>query len=332
MMIDMRSVSIMQAGEDASKLLVNAKDLCKQYGIRRMASAFVQSTIVNANLIIPSNRLIVYFEDTSHAERNLSSEAVLKLVTQTVVDLLLIPTKITNLYIPLEKQAIRSNGVLTLSSLADRYITVGSSYNFSSYRDWEHIFFHSNYSSIHQLPSYVYRNITMDLLRRDKVKLRIIDSGAGTTGTRTIHDIFCLDNLHAVHNFHFGCKWQNNMKSLFYATYKKLLSCTKYYKSEEFHSHCNSSELIKSIITGMQFIAREYEAFSDTPINWFAAFLSLMNPNLKTILTLKDPLIWAFKRHSDHPDFPDILCHPKYWDYPNILHPYDLLGCLTIGR
>jgi hypothetical protein len=83
----------------------------------------------------------------------------------------------------------------------------------------------------------------------------------------------------------------------------------------------------------MQFITREYEAYSNTPMNWLLGVMYLLNPKVKNVLTLKHPTTWAVYRTKDYVKDrnPELLCAPKYWDMPNLLHPFDILGCLTLG-
>jgi hypothetical protein len=197
--------------------------------------------------------------------------------------------------------------------------------------DWEELMFSTNYSSLmNKNVSAVYENI--DIRKMGHAKLRIVNAGASSTGNHIVHEMFCDLHLHAVENHRFGCKFQNRMKSPFFNTYRAMHLCTKY-ASEDFEPACNSTKFIQEILSGMQFITREYEAYSNTPMSWLLGVMYLLNPKVKNVLTLKHPTTWAVYRTKDYVKDrnPELLCAPKYWDMPNLLHPFDILGCLTLG-
>jgi hypothetical protein len=222
--------------------------------------------------------------------------------------------------------------VMSLSSIAEMYVSKEHTLELNTIKEWEDLMFNSNYSSL------IVKNVTevyrhLNIRKMGHAKLRIVNAGATSTGNNYIHDIFCENNLHAVINYKFGCRFQNRMKSPFYDTYRRMLQCTRYQNSNEFEPACNSTVFIEDIISGMQFIMREYEAYSNTPMSWLLGVMVILNPRLKGIMTLKHPITWALYRSKDYVKDrnPELLCAPKYWDMPNLLHPFDILGCLTIG-
>jgi hypothetical protein len=224
-----------------------------------------------------------------------------------------------------------NNEVITLSSLAEMYVSKEHTRELNSMEDWEELMFSTNFSSLmNKNVSEVYENI--DIRKMGHAKLRIVNAGASSTGNHIVHEMFCDLHLHAVENHRFGCKFQNRMKSPFFNTYRAMHLCTKY-ASEDFEPACNSTKFIHEMLAGMQFITREYEAYSNTPMNWLLGVMYLLNPKVKNVLTLKHPTTWAVYRTKDYVKDrnPELLCAPKYWDMPNLLHPFDILGCLTLG-
>ena len=57
-------------GDDASKLLVDANVFFRTYGVRKLASAYLQSTIVNANITPRENLLLLQINPDHYFKRN----------------------------------------------------------------------------------------------------------------------------------------------------------------------------------------------------------------------------------------------------------------------
>lgn len=91
---------------------------------------------------------------------------------------------------------------------------------------------------------------------------------------------------------------------------------------------CLISEILNNLKVMLLNYAMNYQALSDTPMDAFFPELLLMNPRMKVIMTLRDPVDWSKEKLSkqNHLNF---MCNPHLWG--KIRHPFDYLRCLDYG-
>lgn len=100
-------------------------------------------------------------------------------------------------------------------------------------------------------------------------QLKYINVGAGTTGTRSIHKLFC--NKWKVKSLHYSMACNSNFTSSvgngvvgnkLLTWYHHLTKCTVNPKNQ-----CTSREILDSLETRLPLILSEYEFLSDTPVD-----------------------------------------------------------------
>mmetsp|Transcript_18826 Transcript_18826/g.31524 ORF Transcript_18826/g.31524 Transcript_18826/m.31524 type:complete len:323 (-) Transcript_18826:294-1262(-) len=205
---------------------------------------------------------------------------------------------------------------------------VKSNYNLSTVQGWEELMFKSEYSTIYGNRAESLNYSRMPAQQSD-LKVKIINAGAGTTGSSTVHGLLCNDFKNSIH-FYGDCAGEDVFGDTV-LTFRKLGQCAIQQKTSD-NFFCNSTLLRQNLVSSTTNALLRFEAVGDTPMQWFAAMISSWVPELAIIITVRDPDDWVAKRRHFHSSHPDILCHPQYWDHPSLLHPFDIYACLKLDE
>lgn len=208
------------------------------------------------------------------------------------------------------------------------WLNATTKFNLDTVEGWEELMFKSEYSSVYgdRVTQLFYPILSTQ--RSDHIKVKIINAGAGTTGSSTVHQLLCKSGFNAIH-FYGDCNgawvFDDTVN-----TFKALGNCAVQKKNED-NFFCNSTLLQESIIFSTSNALR-YEAIGDTPMQWFAPMIASWVPDLAIVLTVRDPNEWVAKRRHFHSSNPDMMCHPNYWNEPSLVHPFDLYSCLSFDE
>lgn len=167
------------------------------------------------------------------------------------------------------------------------------------------------------------------LPRPDPGVNRYINFGAGTTGTRFVFGIMC-DMFH-VSGTHYASHCflhKHNMKGT---------RVSSWYHSLQ--AHMSSDPPTKSAVEERDLVAMlqdmliEHKGgsfWTDTPVaNVFADVVGAL-PWALSMATYRAPRDWAQRRLDEHGR--DVICRPRLWGAPGVLHPFDMAGCLNASR
>ena len=163
-------------------------------------------------------------------------------------------------------------------------------------------------------PHAVHRESYLLDIARDEITLKVVNIGAGTTGTRDLARLICkefgLKTLHytAVCNTPYHGVAEQFSPLRLYFDIKASDFLRFYYK-----------EVLLEVLT-------QYELLTDDPLAQLLPDILLAVPDVSILATLRDPLSWARRRKEKHPRA--VICQPLLWDHPNVLHPFDFIGCL----
>jgi hypothetical protein len=122
-------------------------------------------------------------------------------------------------------------------------------------------------SNNHQIYSFFSRLKIQDPSKSKPYQLKYVNAGAGTTGTRSIHQLFC--NKWKVKSLHFSIECNAN-KSLengmignkLLIWYNHMTKCAVNPQHQ-----CQSRDILQSLETRLPLILSEYEFLSDTPVD-----------------------------------------------------------------
>jgi hypothetical protein len=144
-------------------------------------------------------------------------------------------------------------------------------------------------------------------------KLKVINIGAGTTGTRDLarlickefgvvtlhHTAVCNTNYHGITEQFAPLKWYFDVEAFIFL---------KFYHEV----------LLDAVLN--------YDFLTDDPLAQLIQDVLTIVPNISVLSTIRDPVIWARRRKEQHMDA--VICHPDLWTFPGVLHPFDFIGCL----
>ena len=162
-------------------------------------------------------------------------------------------------------------------------------------------------------------SISSGLLPRN-ITLKSLNVGPGTTGTRTVNTVVCQDLSVATIHWYSVCN--NHTADLTVQRWaSRLYKCTYQRRAK-----CPSSELLLAYPNVLGTILTQFEYASDFPIGEMLSDILPYVPNLSVLMTVRDPDEWALRRQEVHRRTP--ICSRVLWDHPNVLHPFDIIGCL----
>jgi hypothetical protein len=174
-------------------------------------------------------------------------------------------------------------------------------------------------------------------------RLKYLNSGAGTTGTRSLFRFFCsqwnVESLHyAVHCRRSLTKESNEnskrnspetltqtsaLRNKLLMWYNHLTKCTVNPRN-----NCTSNEILTSLRERLPSILTDYVFLSDTPIDMlFLEIYAAMKFQVRVFATLRQPMNWASRRVEEHPN--TLICRQELWNQSSVYHPFDILGCLS---
>lgn len=159
-------------------------------------------------------------------------------------------------------------------------------------------------------------------------RLKVINCGGGSTGTNDITELLSTHGL--VPSLHYRrVVIDKNLTSetieLSPKTQHILQYCAQNQKNEP---KCLVRALLQRISKYVDFIASTYATVSDTPISWLCPEFLTRVPHLRVLLTVRDPQEWTRYRLRNNGH--DVICKPKFWSHINVMHPFDLVGCLQL--
>lgn len=227
----------------------------------------------------------------------------------------------------------------------------------SEYFDWSHSscnhainlkLLHDIHKSYYIKLTFQYNDNELEFLQQNH-QLHIINIGSSKTATTFIYNQYIKMNLNSLHNeditlskmnpiqvydthtssnyiyttFHMNTKYM----TLFNSTHSFELYILKCLNSESMK--CSISEIMNNLkVILMNFIV-SFDGISDTLMDAFFPEIYNLNPNMKVILSLRDPYEWS-KERLNHSKI-NIMCNPNIWSNPYIRHPFDFLRCLDYG-
>mmetsp|Transcript_24533 Transcript_24533/g.36108 ORF Transcript_24533/g.36108 Transcript_24533/m.36108 type:complete len:198 (+) Transcript_24533:70-663(+) len=161
----------------------------------------------------------------------------------------------------------------------------------------------------------------LSLSTRDShISLKYINTGAGTTGTRSIHSLFCnYLQLKALH-FSDSCNSDASNRNKLLTWYNHLTKCAVNKKNQ-----CTCDQALNSLTPRLDSILTTFEAISDTPVDMLFPEIYSSANTVSVVATLRDPIAWARRRLEQHPN--TLICRPELWQ-ASVLHPFDVVGCL----
>lgn len=162
-------------------------------------------------------------------------------------------------------------------------------------------------------------------LNSQNIKFKSMNIGSGTTGTRSINELLCNEfSLTTLH-------WIGSCNTDFPPSYpefffQSLISCINGQKANK----CETWIYMNMYTKTLEILLTRYDFGSDFPIAEMFPDILHYVPQLSVLYTLRDPNSWAHSRIDDHGNTP--ICHPSLWDNSAVLHPFDMMGCLSTGK
>ena len=168
-------------------------------------------------------------------------------------------------------------------------------------------------------------NISVPPIEPADIKLRAVNIGSGTSGTRSINELVCCHFSLATIHWTSSC---NDRKTPGYAKafMSLIMSCTK----DQNSANCESWKILALYGKALYEILTTYEFASDFPIAESFPDLLHFVPDMSVIYSVRHPSSWVKSRISEHGSSP--ICHPRLWNHPNVLHPFDIIGCIASTR
>ena len=175
------------------------------------------------------------------------------------------------------------------------------------------------------LQRYLFKNQTGPVHAQS---LRLLNAGAGTTGTGGLKEILCnelhLKSIHHMDRCTRGYRLPGHINKL--VSWKAELLCCLGFADANYHNHqkhqrrclrlkaqrgeeCSPNTFVRKLEDAMRtsVIDRPLEALSDSPVDFLFEELYSLAPSVLVIQSLRDPEIWARKRvHYHHRS--EILC------------------------
>lgn len=149
--------------------------------------------------------------------------------------------------------------------------------------------------------------------------LRVVNFGAGTTGTTTLYNIMC--NSYAVPSLHFRRICHSTASNPLMHWYTHVVRCAS---SVTPIAVCQSGHLLSRLQLALQRVATTMTFVTDSPIDGIFTELLAASPQAAILNSCRDPATWAQRRMYGHSNA--IICAHRHWNY--ILHPFDYIGCL----
>ena len=172
-------------------------------------------------------------------------------------------------------------------------------------------------------------------------KLSLINAGAGSTGTSEIYEIMC-NGLHvrAFHSpWHCGVKKLDDLTIMFgrvhdihldritQARAEALLRRLSAGKVKNRNPHVLLERFYKERIVQLSHVF----FVTDSPVaEVLHELLLLSKQNSGLMLTLREPHDWAIKRITSYGN--SLICRKQLWDNPDVLHPFDYIGCFIASK
>lgn len=169
----------------------------------------------------------------------------------------------------------------------------------------------------------------------DSKKLKLINAGAGGTGTRTIHSMFCEMKIPSIH-YQTPCNGPNYLGLMLLE--KEINCCVKLHgrhKKCELSTNeteCHPKVVLQNISNTINTVIENFVFASDAPFVWWLPEVVKKVPNVRFLLTLREPKRWVAKRQGNRDHAFDILCKFEMWDYHDVMHPYDHINCLKYAK
>lgn len=157
-------------------------------------------------------------------------------------------------------------------------------------------------------------------------RLRAVDIGAGTTGTRFLFKVVC-ESIH-LRGYHWTTPCANKGgHNPLVSWWGYLIHCVQNAAHDTDSSGCESDEAVKKLDYELKQIVHEVQVLMDTPMDTIYAHYASYMKDALTLMTIRDPMEWAVKRRSEHPSEP-LMCKPEVFALGHAHHPYDIMSCL----
>ena len=162
-------------------------------------------------------------------------------------------------------------------------------------------------------------------------KLKAVDIGAGTTGTRFLFGVVCGSlNLRGYH-WTARCSQPNGPTHLagnpLASWWIFLIGCIRNAPHETESSGCESDVAVEKLDRELKKVLDEVDILMDSPMDAIYAHYAPYMSDALTFMTIRDPMEWAVKRHKEHPVEP-LMCKPEIYALGHAYHPYDIISCL----
>jgi hypothetical protein len=171
-------------------------------------------------------------------------------------------------------------------------------------------------------PEFPRFNISI-LIRQKDIKFRSMNIGSGSSGTRSINELLC--NEFSLTAIHWTSSCNNKRTPGYLETFFQGIRNCAAGKPQNCESWIYMNLYAKALVE----LLSQYEFGSDYPIAEMFPDIIHYVSQLVVLYSLRDPEAWAHSRISDHTKTP--ICHPRLWSNPAVLHPFDVLGCLSTG-
>ena len=159
------------------------------------------------------------------------------------------------------------------------------------------------------------------------MKLRLVNIGSGTTGTRFLYKVICDElKLQGLHWWS-DCKLSDDAYNPLAMWWEYIRHCTILRAAPAVQYVCKTSFALKMLDDEVKRLIKEVQVLSDSPIDViYAEYASYMG-NALTIHTVRDPNVWAVKRLAQHSGH-TIMCRPEVYALGKARHPFDIPACL----
>ena len=154
-------------------------------------------------------------------------------------------------------------------------------------------------------------------------RLKVVNIGSGTTGTSFLFKTVCGSlNLRGYH-WTKSCPPSMGHNNPLASWWDYIVHCVR----DAYFSVCESDTAVKKLDYELKKFVQEVELLMDSPMDAIYAHYAPYMKHALTFMTIRDPMQWAVKRHSEHPMEP-LMCKPEVYALGHAYHPYDVISCL----
>lgn len=159
-------------------------------------------------------------------------------------------------------------------------------------------------------------------------RLKIINCGAGGTGTFIVSEI--LSKHGYVPSLHYrqmlvDIRLTKDRSELSPILHHSLRNCALKFNNE---SSCVTKLILTKISNFVKTVSKNFMTISDTPMSWLCVEFATRVPKILIMISERNNTDLVNYRLGGKVE--DVLCKPEFWDHRNVMHPFDIVGCLQL--